>query len=146
MVLVKSFVYLVRTDRPRPQLLVFSSLEEPGYEVPKGAVEAGETPLQAAERELEEETGLSEAVLIGELGITWYGQEKQHFYLLEAADGLPSTFEHQVTGEGGDQGFCYQFLWLDIGPGLADQLVQGSSVFEPALLARYWNDVTQATA
>jgi ADP-ribose pyrophosphatase YjhB (NUDIX family) len=46
----KVFAYVVRTDRASPGLLAFVSLDEPGFEVPKGSVEAGETLEQAVIR------------------------------------------------------------------------------------------------
>ncbi len=41
----------------------------PGYSLPKGHVESGETPEQAAEREVAEETGLRGLMLLGGLGV-----------------------------------------------------------------------------
>jgi class 3 adenylate cyclase len=56
---LKVFCYVVRTDGSEPQLLVLTSLDEPGFEVPKGAVESGETLEQAARREILEESGIT---------------------------------------------------------------------------------------
>jgi bis(5'-nucleosidyl)-tetraphosphatase len=53
-------VIVFREDSPRSYLLMRSALtRRPVWEFPKGALEAGETELQAAERELQEETGLA---------------------------------------------------------------------------------------
>ena len=124
----KSFTYLVRADRPEPQLLVLDSLDEPGLEVPKGAVE------EAAVREVLEEVGITSVRVIQELGMTWYKGEEQRFFLLEAPDGLPDAFEHTVTGGGGDRGFRYAFRWLPVDAALKDQLVQGCGAFVGALV------------
>ncbi len=52
-------VVLFRGDEPRTYLLLRSALtRRPVWEFPKGAIEPGESHLQAAERELQEETGL----------------------------------------------------------------------------------------
>jgi bis(5'-nucleosidyl)-tetraphosphatase len=53
-------VIVFREDSPRSYLLMRSALtRRPVWEFPKGAIEDGETELEAAERELSEETGLS---------------------------------------------------------------------------------------
>jgi bis(5'-nucleosidyl)-tetraphosphatase len=54
-------VVLFRAGEPRSYLLLRSALtRRPVWEFPKGAIEPGESQRQAAERELQEETGLSE--------------------------------------------------------------------------------------
>lgn len=64
----KVFCYVVRTDAALPALLVFESLDEPGFEVPKGAVEAGESLEGAVYREVLEESGSTAASSIGTAG------------------------------------------------------------------------------
>jgi len=54
----KVFVCLVRTRDKGCELLVFRSHDEPGFEVPKGSVEPGESRLSATFRELFEESGI----------------------------------------------------------------------------------------
>lgn len=52
-------VIVFRDGSPRSYLLMRSALtKRPVWEFPKGALESGETELAAAERELNEETGL----------------------------------------------------------------------------------------
>ena len=53
-------VIVFREDSPRSYLLMRSALtRRPVWEFPKGGIESGESELQAAERELLEETGLA---------------------------------------------------------------------------------------
>jgi len=53
-------IVLFRTGEQRSYLLLRSALtRRPVWEFPKGAIEEGETQLEAAERELQEEAGLS---------------------------------------------------------------------------------------
>lgn len=67
----KAVCYVVQDDH----LLVFTHLQHPmhitGVQVPAGTIKPGETPYQAAERELFEETGL-EGIVSRELGTTAY--------------------------------------------------------------------------
>lgn len=131
---LKSFAYVVRTDQPTPQLLVFDSLDEPGFEVPKGAAEEDESPEQTVLREVWEEAGIAEVRIVKKLGATQWRNEAQHFFLLQAPAGLPDAFTHMVTGVGVDTGFVYRYRWLGLTPGLVGQLVQGCNAFVPALL------------
>ncbi len=73
------------------------------WSLPKGHLEAGESPEQAAVREVEEETGIRGRVL-GELGVIdfWFVAEDRrvhktvHHYLLEASGGQLSDADVEV--------------------------------------------------
>ena len=131
----KSFSYVVRASQAGSELLVFVSLEELGLEVPKGSVQPGETPAQAAVREIWEESGLIGLILIRELGVTLWQDEEQHFYLFKTDQALPDQFEHVVTGQDGDRGMRYQYRWIKVTPALSQSLVQGSNRFVRELMA-----------
>jgi ADP-ribose pyrophosphatase YjhB (NUDIX family) len=131
----KVFVYVIRGRESTTDLLVFDSLEEQGYEVPKGRVEPGESLEDALHREVFEESGVKGLKVIKELGTTHWGDEEQHFFLVEAPSGIAENFEYQVTGEGIDTGFWYRYSWLEIGREIEDGLVQGSNRFVEKLIA-----------
>lgn len=65
--------------------------------LPKGHIEADESPAEAAVREVGEETGLCDVRVIGELPtIDWYFRDRGrlvhkicHFYLAESVSGEP---------------------------------------------------------
>ncbi len=71
--------------------------------LPKGHVEKAETPIEAALREVAEETGLNGLEVVGELpGIDWYFRDRGRlihkfcrFYLLEsrAGEAVPQRAE-----------------------------------------------------
>jgi 8-oxo-dGTP pyrophosphatase MutT (NUDIX family) len=69
-----------------------------GYVIPKGGVDAGEDVLTAARREILEETGLHDLVLLGKLGVcyrlTWRRDAWQNIhlflYVTEQSDGTPT--------------------------------------------------------
>ena len=77
-------------------LLIRDSYKNWGF--PKGHLEADEPPELAALREVQEETGLDDLTLRGEIDtIDWYFRFRGrlihkvcHFYLMESAAGQPS--------------------------------------------------------
>jgi 8-oxo-dGTP pyrophosphatase MutT (NUDIX family) len=82
-----------RADLSLEFLLIRDPYENWG--LPKGHIEGGETPEQAALREVEEETGLHALSTIAQLPtIDWYFRDRGrlvhkfcHFFLLESVDG-----------------------------------------------------------
>ena len=84
---------VVRGDAEPEILLIRDPYDNWG--LPKGHIEGGETPEQAALREVEEETGLSAITVVAQLPtIDWYFRDRGklvhkfcHFFLLRAAEG-----------------------------------------------------------
>jgi 8-oxo-dGTP pyrophosphatase MutT (NUDIX family) len=131
----KVFVYITRRHSQIIELLVMDSLHEPGFEVPKGSLEPGETPEQAVHREVYEEAGICGLRILAKLGeIQWRGED-QAFYLGEAPPDVPDVFVHQVHGTGIDRGFWYAYRWIPVGTGLEERLVQGCDRFVDELVA-----------
>lgn len=79
-----------------PQFLLIKDPYD-NWGLPKGHVEGGETPVEAAIREVTEETGLCELRVIEQLPtIDWYFKDRGslvhkfcHFFLLHCAGGDP---------------------------------------------------------
>lgn len=98
-------------------LLVFDhpDVPEAGVQVPAGGVEAGETPAEAAIRELREESGLhldNPGFLISYL---WEAQlpgrftrQVCHAFAFAAPPGLPAAWTHHADGH------RFGFRWADV--------------------------------
>jgi 8-oxo-dGTP pyrophosphatase MutT (NUDIX family) len=84
------------SDQGTQYLLIKDSYDNWGF--PKGHLEDGETPAEAAARETAEETGLARLTLRGPIRvIDWHFRFRGrhihkycHFFLFESADGEPS--------------------------------------------------------
>lgn len=83
-----------RTENGAPHVLL---IRDPynNWGLPKGHIEGGETTEQAAVREVEEETGLRDVRIVGQLQtIDWYFRDRSklvhkfcHFFLIESLAG-----------------------------------------------------------
>lgn len=99
-------VFRCRSNGPE-YLLILDRYGNWGF--PKGHVESGEQPAQAARREIREETGLEHLILRGELDtIDWFFQDQGrrihkfcHLFLFESPDGVPTPLRDEGIGECG---------------------------------------------
>ncbi|MET8835840.1 NUDIX domain-containing protein [Micromonospora sp. NPDC004540] len=122
--------YVLRRTPDGPELLVFDHVDFPeaGTQVPAGGVEPGETPAEAAVREVAEETGLTGVAAVAELGVSEWphpvtGQARQTTYVqLLATGGTAGTWVHRVAGDGEDGGlrFACRFVPLPLAGRLPD--------------------------
>ncbi|WP_161882578.1 NUDIX domain-containing protein [Deinococcus alpinitundrae] len=97
------------------QLLVFDPpLDDSGAQIPAGGVAVGETPFEAASREVREETGrggpkplryLGSAVRIN----TEHAKhERRDFFYLAAPPDSPGTWDHPADGQ------RFRFRWVPL--------------------------------
>jgi 8-oxo-dGTP pyrophosphatase MutT (NUDIX family) len=81
-----------------------------GVQLVKGTIESGEHPHQAALRELHEESGIHDAMIVRGLGAcepTLRGKPWE-FVQVNVARTLPDEWAH-FTGDGG--GLLFRFFW-----------------------------------
>lgn len=118
----KSVALVLRAADRGQEVLVFTH-PWAGVQVPKGTVEPGEAPAQAALRELHEESGL---VLDGPahpIG-TWERDlgdgeiHRWHLFAIVASTGLPDRWTHVATGSIEEEGLAFAYRWLPVDPAL----------------------------
>ncbi|MEM7242863.1 MAG: NUDIX domain-containing protein [Pseudomonadota bacterium] len=99
---------VMRGDRRNRSVLAFVH-PLAGKQLVKGTIEAGETPHNAAKRELYEESGLKTSKAMRFLGVQPIGLERipWHFFSYQA-DALPKTWHHQTLD---DHGHVFSFFW-----------------------------------
>lgn len=98
--------------RPCTRGLEVLAFEHPlaGLQLVKGGIEPGETPQAAALRELEEESGIVQAVARRHLGLWPSGYEGQvwSFHEVSVDCALPQTWLHHAADDGGQ---VFRFFW-----------------------------------
>ena len=96
----------------RPKILLFRH-PLAGVQLVKGSIEKGETPGQAALRELAEESGITVATIKDDLGC-WDAEhlgQVWSFQLCEVAEPLPEHWSHQTLD---DHGHLFEFFWAEL--------------------------------
>ncbi len=81
-----------------------------GIQLVKGTIEAGESPREAAVRELMEEAGLAGASVVSDLGL-WKVELRDQvwsFHLCDVGHALPDEWVHYCADEGGHD---FSFFW-----------------------------------
>lgn len=127
---IRVAAYVIR-HRSVPELLVFDHVGTPaaGTQVPAGGVGPDEELEPAVLREVAEETGLSDVVVVRRVAV----EDKPHpetgqprrttFFFLRTSADTPDMWEHRVNGDDEDSGltFACRFLALPLKQPLADE-------------------------
>lgn len=103
---------VVLSSTPHPRILLFHH-PQAGVQLVKGTIEQGETPGQAALRELAEESGIHAATISDDLGCWQAGHLGQvwSFHLCQASEQLPEQWSHQTLD---DHGHRFAFFWAEL--------------------------------
>ena len=91
-----------------------------GFQLVKGDVEPGEDPIDAARRELAEESGITTISSIEPKGVWESGYDGQvwHFYLCAVEEDLPESWIF-FANDGGGQNF--NFFWFRMGDDFGEE-------------------------
>ncbi|MCE9634819.1 MAG: NUDIX domain-containing protein [Planctomycetes bacterium] len=121
----KAVACVVRDFAGRRELLVF---DHPlaGTQIPKGTMEAGEGVVEAALRELHEESGIASATPVSVIG-TWIrrigagphedGPDEMHHWhlvLIRPDSELPDAWSHVAHGSPEEDGLVFRYRWVAV--------------------------------
>ncbi|MDW3685348.1 NUDIX domain-containing protein [Cupriavidus sp. CV2] len=91
-----------------------------GYQLVKGTIEQGESPPEAAIRELCEESGICDAHVVSDLGL-WnasYQEQIWSFQLCESVAKLRDEWTFETSDDGGHM---FEFYWHPLQRDLPEQ-------------------------
>ena len=104
----KACAIVLRLKNDKPEVLAFVH-PSAGKQFVKGTIEAGESPLQAAIRELREESGLQPDMPLISIGTLPIGDSHQRWHFFKCMSlGLPENWSHQTED---DFGHKFAFFW-----------------------------------
>jgi 8-oxo-dGTP pyrophosphatase MutT (NUDIX family) len=113
----KACAYITRGGS---ELLVFEGPDHDGIQIPKGTVEPGERPLEAAYREAVEESGVATFERLRHLVTdVWTRRESPPKRYVRSFYHAPvheprDAWTHTVTGTGEERGARFEFFWVDL--------------------------------
>lgn len=104
----KACPIVVRQTSKGPEVLAFRH-PSAGKQFVKGTIKRGEQPVQAAERELVEESGIVLTAPLRPLGAEKIGQNRVlwHFFAYHSMN-LPDIWRHKTAD---DCGHIFEFFW-----------------------------------
>jgi 8-oxo-dGTP pyrophosphatase MutT (NUDIX family) len=107
--------YVTRQRDGATELLVFDHRDDhsAGTQVPAGRLDSGETLEEGLLRELHEEAGIEDGVVVRELRRPpWPSRYENHaFEVRSASHESTDTWDHVVHGDGDDAGLVFRFRW-----------------------------------
>jgi 8-oxo-dGTP pyrophosphatase MutT (NUDIX family) len=114
--------YVTRERDGGKELLVFDHRDHPaaGTQVPAGRLDPGETLEQCLLRELHEEAGIEDGMVVRELGRPSLPSkyENHAFEVRSESHESADTWDHVVQGDGDDAGLVFRYRWEPVQPDL----------------------------
>lgn len=103
---------VILSNPASPRILLFRH-PLAGVQLVKGTIETGETPAHAALRELHEESGITSASIVRDLGCWDAGHPDQiwSFQLCAPQAPLPEQWTHHTLD---DHGHVFSFFWAPL--------------------------------
>ncbi len=134
----KAYGYFIRNiAQGSAQMLVFTAPDS-SLRFPGGTADDGEDLLAGLQRELREETGISDFKVLRKLGVHAYYKPdvrkyvERHDYLLQATTPLPDSFSFTVKSEDKDNGMVFVYRWMNL-----EEINQLDWEFKEYLTAEY---------
>ncbi|MEF3351803.1 NUDIX domain-containing protein [Paenibacillus sp. GYB006] len=116
----KSVGFILQSDQiGRKKLLVYSNVPGVLFRLPGGNIDPNETIEEALYREILEESGLTNLILVRELGVQQYYKVfidsivERHDFLLMTNGDLPHKWEFIGSGDGEDQETLFKYQWIN---------------------------------
>src|SRR5262245_54859603 len=118
---LKALAYVTRVRHGVVELLVHEHRDAPeaGIRIPAGSVEGGEKLEAAGLGELREETGITDATILGRIEVyDWFNEatrrwNRRNVYHLHCGV-TRERWMHHVGGVGDDEGMAFDCRWMPI--------------------------------
>lgn len=133
----KVLAYICRFNQGLWQLLVFDhdkTFPDAGVQIPGGTVEKGEALQVALEREIFEESGLQNLMIVSQIDQYDFQNpatgktQQRHVFLALAPNEERDQWTHHVKGSGEDSTLIFHFRWMPIAQARHLSSDQGRSV------------------
>ncbi|QGH34468.1 NUDIX domain-containing protein [Gracilibacillus salitolerans] len=113
----KAYGYVTRIKNGKTQVLVFQHpIAEAGIQVPKGTVKPYEDTKNAVIREMEEETGLRNFMVVDLIAEDFWenddGTIHNRFFYKLTVNVVEDKWDYKPTGGGEEEDLTFHYFWI----------------------------------